>query len=220
MTSCNVTAIEIVEDFSSTARCDEGFLHLRRLRCRNQRADGSQSSVYRVDVVDRPRLDAVAVLVRRQSEVGEEYLTRTCLRPAAFFRGSGLPHNGSRLFCEEVVAGLLELEDVGEAGVKRRACAEVWEEAGFRVEPHEIERLGEPFFVAPGILSERIFLTSVDVTGKVQSTPESDGTPLEEGCSLYWHTADSLRAAIACGRIQDAKTELALGRFLATKRTV
>ncbi len=218
MSSCNVTAIEIVEDFSSTARCDEGFLQLRRLRCRNQRADGTLSSVYRVDVIDRPRLDAVAVLIRRQSPAGDEYLTRTCLRPAAFFRGSGSAHRGSRLFCEEIVAGLLEAEDVGEAGVNQRACAEVWEEAGFRVEPKDIEPLGGPFFVAPGILSERIFLTCVDVTGKTQSTPASDGTPLEEGCTLFWHSADALLAAIASGRIQDAKTELALGRFLATKR--
>jgi ADP-ribose pyrophosphatase len=41
MVDPRVTEIEVVEDFSSTARCDEGFLQLRRLRVRNRRADGS-----------------------------------------------------------------------------------------------------------------------------------------------------------------------------------
>jgi hypothetical protein len=86
-----VTALEIVEDFSSTARCDEGFLQLRRLRVRNRRSDGSHSQVYRVDVVDRPRLDAVAVLVWRRSATGLEFLTRQNLRPAAWFRSEKTP---------------------------------------------------------------------------------------------------------------------------------
>jgi len=62
-----VIALEVVEDFSSTARCDEGFLQIRRLRCRNRRSDGTHSAIYRVDVVDRPKLDAVAVLIWRSA---------------------------------------------------------------------------------------------------------------------------------------------------------
>src|SRR5687768_5050649 len=81
-----ITGIEIVEDFTATGRCDEGFLQVRRLRCRNRRADGSSSSVYRVDVIDRPRLDAVAVLIHRATPRGVEVLTRQNLRPAAYFR--------------------------------------------------------------------------------------------------------------------------------------
>ncbi len=38
-----VAEIEIVEDYTQRARCDEGFLRLRRLRARNRRADGSRS---------------------------------------------------------------------------------------------------------------------------------------------------------------------------------
>ena len=44
--------------------------------------------VYRVDVVDRPRLDAVAVLVYRRGASGLEVLTRKNLRPAAYFRAA------------------------------------------------------------------------------------------------------------------------------------
>src|SRR6218665_2264322 len=65
-----VTDIEIIEDFSSTAKCDEGFLRLRRLRCQNRRADGTASKGYRVDVVDRARLDAVAGGVDRRGAAG------------------------------------------------------------------------------------------------------------------------------------------------------
>lgn len=214
-----VNAIEVVEDFSATARCDEGFLQIRRLRVRNRRADGSTSPVYRVDVVDRPRLDAVAVLVVRRTAAGAfEVLTRMNLRPAAYFRKDKeqpVPDGRSHLYCEEIVAGLLENSDYGEAGLKHRASEEVLEEAGFTVAPSEIVTLGQPFFVAPGIVSEKIFLCAVDVTGKTPVLPPGDGSPLEESVPPRWRSVAELQAAIADGEVQDAKTELALSRWLA-----
>jgi ADP-ribose pyrophosphatase len=215
-----VTAIEVVEDFSATARCDEGFLQLRRLRCLNVRADGTRSKVYRVDVVDRPRLDAVAVLVYRRGAQGREVLTRMNLRPAAYFRRDktpAVPDAGSYLRVEEIVAGLLEPEDRGEQGVRERAAAEVWEEAGLRVGAEEVRLLGAPFFVAPGILSEKIFLAAVDVTGREGEAPPGDGSPLEEGGELRWRPLPELLAACRAGEVPDAKTELALTRLLAAE---
>ncbi len=215
-----IERIEVVEDFSSTARCDEGFLQLRRLRCRNRRSDGSSSNVYRVDVIDRPRLDAVAVLVYRHGETGLEVLTRMQLRSAAFFRkdremAMTIPDGQTHLQVEEIVAGLLEPEDKGEAGLLKRAAAEVKEEAGFEVEPSEVRTLGAPFFVVPGILSEKIFPTAVDVTGKPHSPPKGDGTPLEEGAALRWRPLKALLQACRAGELQDAKTEIAAARLLA-----
>lgn len=215
-----VTDLEIVEDFTPTARCDEGFLHVRRLKVKNRRGDGSASNVYRVDVVDRPRLDAVAVLVWRQGPRGPEFLTRQNLRPAAYFRRDKVPtvpDGRSHLFCEEIVAGLLEDTDQGEPGLKHRAAEEVLEEAGFRVAPDRVALLGKPFFVAPGILSEKIFLAAVDVTGLEPEPAQGDGSPLEEGGAVTWRDEAALRKAIADGTIQDAKTELALVRFLAAR---
>lgn len=213
-----VTALEIVEDFSATARCDEGFLQLRRLRVKNRRADGSSSVVYRVDVIDRPKLDAVAVLVWRTAADGaQEFLTRENLRPAAYFRKDAIAavaDGRTHLFCEEIVAGLLEPEDKGEAGLKTRCAAEVHEEAGFAVTPDAVKLLGAPFFLAPGILSEKIFPASCDVTGVQQEPPEGDGSPLEEGGKLRWRSAKQLLAAFESGEIQDAKSELMLQRFL------
>lgn len=213
-----VTRLDVVEDFTSTGRCDEGFLHVRRLRVRNERADGSHSPVYRVDVIDRPRLDAVAVLVWRRAASGFEFLTRQNLRPAAYFRGDKVPtvpDGRSHLFCEEIVAGLLENEDSGEAGVRHRGAEEVFEEAGYRVDAARVTLLGAPFFVAPGILSEKIFLAATDVTGLDATPPGGDGSPLEEGGVTQWRTQASLQLALSDGTIQDAKTELALARFLA-----
>ncbi|MDP3232161.1 MAG: NUDIX hydrolase [Myxococcales bacterium] len=215
-----VTALEVVEDFSSTARCDEGFLQIRRLRCRNRRADGSHSPIFRVDVVDRPKLDAVAVLVWRRAEAGLEFLTRQNLRPAAYFRSEKTPvivESREWLFCEEIVAGLLEPSDDGERAIRARAVEEVHEEAGLRVEVDAVRHLGPPFFVAPGIISEKIFLTEVDVTGVVATEPQGDGSPMEEGAVMTWRPLASLQSALATGEIQDAKTELALNRFLSRK---
>lgn len=213
-----VTAIEILEDFSATARCDEGFLRVRRLRCQNRRADGTASKVYRVDVVDRPRLDAVAVVVYRRGASGLEVLTRMNLRPAAYFRRGKemtVPDGATYLQVEEIVAGLLEPEDKGEAGLRHRAVEEVREEAGFEVKPEEIQLLGAGLFVAPGILSEKVFPTAVDVTGKEPGAPEGDGSPLEEGTHLQWRPIRELVAMCRRGEVPDAKTEIAILRLLA-----
>ncbi|MFP2925367.1 NUDIX hydrolase [Pyxidicoccus sp. 3LG] len=219
----SVTDIEIIEDFSATARCDEGFLRVRRLRCRNRRSDGTSSPVYRVDVVDRPRLDAVAVLVFRRGASGLEVLTRMNLRPAAYFRKDNrgamtVPDPAAGyLRVEEIVAGLLEPEDKGEDGLKRRAAEEVREEAGYAVKPEDIQLLGGSFFLAPGILSEKVFPAAVDVTGLEPLEPEGDGTPLEEGTQLHWRPIQEVLDACRRGDIPDAKTEVALTRLLALR---
>lgn len=211
-----VSEIEVVEDLSASARCDEGFLRIRRLRCRNIHGDGTASKVYRVDVVDRPTLDAVAVAVFRRQSTGIEVMTRRTLRPAAYFRRDRKPplaDEMSYLRVEEIVAGVLEPEDNGQAGILARAAAEVREEAGFAVAPDEVMVLGAGFFAAPGIISEKIYPTAVDVTGKSQAEPEGDGSPLEEGFELAWTPIDRLIAACESGQVPDAKTEIAVLRL-------
>jgi len=213
-----VSGIEVVDDLTSRSRCDEGFLHVKRLVCRNRHSDGSTSRDYRVDVVDRPIPDAVAVLVWRRGPGGTEVLTRKTLRPAAHFRSTlplPLPDPRPYLLLEELVAGVLEPEDRGEAGLRRRAAEETREEAGFRVSPDEVELLGGSFFLAPGILSEKIHPTAVEVTGRPQESPEGDGSPLEEGATLRWWPIEALLEACRTGAVEDAKTEVMIGRFLA-----
>lgn len=211
--------LEVLEDLSARARCDEGFLHLRRLRCCNVRADGSRSRPYTVDIVDRPVPDAVAVLVWRQGAHGVEVLTRRTLRPAAYFRKDlplPVPEGAPSLTVEELVAGVLEPEDRGTVGVQQRAAAEVREEAGYSVEAAAVELLGPAFFMLPGIVSEKIHPTAVDVTGLPPGEALGDGSPLEEGASVRWWPIDGLLAACRTGEVADAKTELCVLRFLAT----
>ena len=212
-----VTGIEVVDDVTARSRCDEGFLHVKRLVCRNRHGDGSTSRDYRVDVVDRPIPDAVAVLIWRRSAGGIEVLTRKTLRPAAHFRASlalPLPDPRPYLLLEELVAGVLEIQDTGEAGLRRRAAEETLEEAGYRVSPEDITPLGGSFFLAPGILSEKIHPTAVEVTGRTQERPLGDGSPLEEGATLHWWPIAALLEACRTGEVEDAKTEISVARFM------
>ena len=210
-------AIEIIEDCSANSRWNEGFLQLRRLKCRSRRSDGTVSAMYRVDVVDRPRLDAVAVVIYRRRGAQIEVLTTQNLRPAAYFRMEKqpvIPDSQSHLRVEEIVAGVLEESDRGNEGLRRRAALEVGEEAGIQVSPEEIQLLGSPFFIAPGIISEKVFLAAVEVSGKEQGEPTGDGSPLEEGSVLRWTEATQLLEDCRTGRVQDAKTEIGVMRLL------
>ncbi|MDF1566338.1 MAG: NUDIX hydrolase [Deltaproteobacteria bacterium] len=210
-------ALEVVQDRTAEARCDEGFLRVKRLICRSRREDGSRSEPFPVDLVDREHLDAVGVLVWRRGAAGPELLLRDCLRPGAFFRKDReppVPEGEAGLFVQEIVAGILEAEDRGLEGVRRRAAIEVLEEAGFRVAPEEIVHLGAPFYLVPGTLSEKVHLTAVEVTGRPRELPEGDGSPMEEGGRITWIPLAEVQARSQRGELQDAKTELGAHRLL------
>lgn len=217
-----VIGIEIVEDRTARSRCDEGFLRLRRYRARNRRADGSASAEYAIDVLERATLDAVAVCLFARTARGVEVLTRSGLRPApAFRRGrqTALPE-GDVLLLEEVVAGVVEPGETGMDALRRRAAAEVLEEAGIAVPPERFEPLGAPFFVHPPVSSDRIHLLAAEVPrgtheGPFEAPRVGDGSPLEEGALLRWRPLDDAIAACDRGEIEDAKTEVAVRRLAA-----
>jgi ADP-ribose pyrophosphatase len=216
----DVSAIEVVEDYTARARCDEGFLRLKRLRARNRRADGSASREYPIDVIDRPTLDAVAVCLWARTARGVEILTRRGLRPAAYFRRGRVPvlPEPEYLLVEELIAGVLEPGEVGLGALRARAAAEVHEEAGLALDPATLEPLGGPFFPLPGIVSEKIHLLAAEVARPegpaIRPAPqEGDGSPLEEGAYLVWRELGEALAACERGEIEDAKTELALRRL-------
>jgi ADP-ribose pyrophosphatase len=217
-----IAAIEVVEDYTARARCDEGFLRLKRLKARNRRADGSVSPEYRIDVIDRPTLDAVAVCLWARTGRGIEVLTRRGLRPAAYFRrGKPTPlPEPEYLLVEELIAGVVEPGEMGLHALCRRASAEVAEEAGLGVPPERFTRLGGAFFLLPGIASEKIHLLEAEVdrpeAPDVHDAPEEgDGSPLEEGAELRWRELSAAIAACEAGEIEDAKSELAFRRLRA-----
>ncbi len=217
-----IAEIEIVEDYTERARCDEGFLRLKRLRARNRRVDGTHSREYPIDVIDRPTLDAVAVCLYARTPLGIEVLTRRGLRPAAYFRRGKvavLPE-AEYLLVEEIVAGVLEPGEIGLDALRRRAADEVLEEAGVEVPPARLEPLGGPFFPLPGIVSEKIHLLAAEVprppgASEYAAPHEGDGSPLEEGAVLAWRELTAAISACERGEIEDAKTEIALRRLAA-----
>src|SRR5512141_1205407 len=204
-----VAEIEIVEDCTARSRCDEGFLRLKRFRARNRRADGSRSPEYRIDVIDRPTLDAVAVCVWARGPAGVEVLTRRGLRPAAYFRRGQTPALPEReyLLVEEIVAGVLEPGERGVDALRRRGADEVREEAGIEIAPERLEILGAPFFPLPGIAAEKIHVLAGEVprgaeTGPHPAPHEGDGSPLEEGAVLEWRGLHDAIAACESGEIE------------------
>jgi ADP-ribose pyrophosphatase len=215
-----VTAIEIVLDRTAAARCDEGFLRLKRYVAANRRADGSSSGEYPIDVIDRPTLDAVAVCLWARTARGVEVLTRRGLRPAAAFRRGKAPvlPEPEYLLLEELVAGVIEPGERGLAALKRRGAEEVREEVGIPLDPARLEPLGGPFFVLPGVASEKIHLLAAEVAkdgpDELEAPEHGDGSPLEEGAFLRWRELGAAIRACESGEIEDAKTELAFRRLV------
>lgn len=212
--------IELVEDRTQASRCDEGFLHVRRLRARNRREDGTASPEYPIDVIERPTQDAVAVVLFARGGAGVEVLLRRGIRPAAYFRRNHEPAlpEPRYLLIEELVAGVLEPGEQGLAALQGRAAAEVREEAGLSVPPERFERLGGPFFMLPGIASEKIHLLAAEVlrgdeAGPFEAPGHGDGSPLEEGAELLWRPLAAAIAACEAGEIEDAKTGIGLRRL-------
>ncbi len=217
-----VTAIEVIEDYTARGKLDEGFLRLKRLRAQNRHQDGSTSPEYKIDVVDRPTLDAVSLVVWARTARGVEVMTRHQLRPAAFFRrgrAAALPEP-RYLLVEETVAGVLEPGELGVPSLKHRAAEEAREEAGLSIDPSAIRPLGGPFFPLPGIVMEKIHVFEVEVArgpgpDVLDAPHQGDGSPLEEGAHLQWRMlVDAIRACDA-GEIEDAKTELGFRRLAA-----
>lgn len=209
--------IEIVADETEGSRPDEGFLRLRRLTVRNRYADGSASEPYACDVVSRARTDAVAVAIY---EIGDDRSVRVALRtgvrPPVWFREDedlGRPDERRHLLLAEVVAGLIEPEDVGPAGIEERAARECLEEAGYRVAAADVRPLGGPLFASPGITDEQVHYRRVETDLASRGEPEGDGSVMEQAGEVVLLDLDEAIRRCRRGEIPDTKTEIALLRL-------
>ncbi|HIF41209.1 MAG TPA: NUDIX hydrolase [Planctomycetes bacterium] len=215
----DLTAIEIVGDRTATSRCDEGYIKVSRLDVRNVYSDGSTSKTYSCDVMSRPQSDAVvAVLYALDGEGGIEVVLREAPRvPIYLRRDKEFVHPDPReyLSLHEVVAGVVEASDpAGIEGLRVRAHAEALEEAGVTIDPGDFQPLGGESFASPGVTDEKIYFLAGHVpSGQEATTPEGDGSTMEEWCVL--HRFELGRAIEACrsGEIPDMKTEVALLRL-------
>ena len=195
-----------------------GFLAIRRLRMRNRRGDGSISPPYICDSIARPYgQDAVVVAVYARTAEGIEVLVRDGLRPALVMgrdpARAPLPEPAPQMFLSELVAGIIELDDTGEAGLRLRAAHEVAEEAGFTVEPAAVVLLGAGSYPSPGAMVEKFYFTAVEVDPATQQALQGDGSPMEEGARTRWLALDAAIAACVRGELPDLKTELGLRRL-------
>jgi ADP-ribose pyrophosphatase len=195
-----------------------GFLALRRLRIRNRRHDGTLSKQYVCDAVVRPYgQDAVVVAVFARTSRGIEVLVRDGLRPTLTLgrepARAPIPEPIYSAFCTELVAGIIEEGDKGEAGLRARAAAEVAEEAGFTVAPEAILLLGAGGLPSPGCLIEKFYFAAAEVDPSNQHSLDGDGSPMEEGATTRWLGLDDAIAACRSGELSDLKTELGLVRL-------
>jgi ADP-ribose pyrophosphatase len=221
--------VELIVD-SDERTGSGGFLEIRRLRLRNRRADGSVSAPYVCDSIARPYgQDAVVVAVFARGGGGSgggdgaggagdvQVLVREGLRPALVFGRSPmlapLPEPPPALLFTELVAGIVEDGDRGEAGLRARAAHEVEEEAGFRVAAAEILLLGAGAYPSPGAMIEKFYFAAVEVDPARQEPLAGDGSPMEEGARTRWLGLDEAIAACERGEIPDLKTELGLRRL-------
>ncbi|MCX5746867.1 MAG: NUDIX hydrolase [Proteobacteria bacterium] len=195
-----------------------GFLKLRRFRLRNRRADGTISDGYWCDGIARPYgQDAVVVAVFARRADGIAVLVRDGLRPiVALARDASIaviPEPPPTMFLTELVAGILETGDHGEAGLRTRAAAETLEEGGFVVAPAAVIMLGAGMLPSPGPMTEKLYFAAVEVDPAAQLALPGDGSPMEEGASTRWLLLDDAIAACVRGEIVDMKTELGLRRL-------
>lgn len=197
----------------------DGFLQVERYALRNRRDDGSTSEPYICDFLGRPKgPDAVVVaLYHRGADGRVTVLLREGLRPALWLGRppESLPVGETRrIMLTEVVAGIVERGDVGEAGIRARAAAEAHEEAGFRIDPAKVQFLGAGTFPSPGSMPEKFWLTAAEVEDpSAAEVAPTDGSPMEEGATCRWMPLADAIAACVRGDIEDCKSELALRRL-------
>ncbi len=183
------------------------FLRVTRATLVARYPDGSVSAPFVYDVVERRAIDATAFVAYARGADGEpEVYVRSAPRVPLILR-DGFGVAGGNLW--ELPAGLIEpTETPAEA-----AARELEEELGFKASPEALEPLGAWVWPAPGMIAERHFYFSVDVTGLARETPTEDGSALERGAAVERVRLSELHALARAGGLRDAKTELALRRF-------
>ena len=211
--------VEVAAERTKEARCDEGFLRLRRMELVNHRPDGGKSALYRYDFVERDAIDAVVLLI--WARVGDQ--VQLCMRasmrpPLTFRREYELPiETPDENVLWEVPAGLIERDEKGEEGIRRCAARETLEETGFVVDSQSFVPLGKPTYLCPGVIAEKLYYFSAEVRADERGVPTEDGSPVEENALVQMVSLPDVMRALDSGVIRDAKTEVAIRRFVASR---
>lgn len=211
-------SVEIVEDRTASARCDEGFLRLRRLVLRNVHDDGHRSADYRYDLVERDAMDAVAIVLVARDAQGTSICLRSALRPPLAFRPGyrlPLPEAEPTAVLWEIPAGLVEPDEHGESGLRACAARETLEEVGLSLAPDAFAPLGPAASLSPGVIGEKIHFLFAIVDPDQRGVPTEDGSPVEARAEVRFVAVGEALSAVRDGRIADLKTEVAVRRIAA-----
>ena len=206
-----------IEALAEAGPDEGGFLTLVRRRYRNRYADGTFSRPYLYEHIHRRGYDAVAIALYHERDGDLLMAYRQGIRVPVFFR-KDLPLTvqdpRGYLFVPEAVAGSLEPGDRGREGLLARVVAEVFEEAGFRISPEEVEPLGGGFFPSHGQSSEKIHLCAVRVDPSRAEAPPGDGSVNEaDSPPVLFRSVRAILLDCAAGRIEDPKVELLAWRL-------
>lgn len=206
--------VELLRDLSLSA---EGFLQVREVELQNRYADGVISAPYRYFMVERSRLDAVAIVLYRKGNAGLELVLRSQLRPPLAFRGEyevPLPETETSAVQWELPAGLIEPGEHGQPGVKARAAAETLEEVGVMIEQARFQTLGPAASLSPSLIAEMIHFVSAEILDTDEwRVADGDGHELESHSLSVFVSLDTALAAVDRGQVHDVKTEIGLRRL-------
>ena len=199
------------------------FVKVERVILQHLYSDGTSSRPYNFDMVTLPYFaDAVAVVIYYIDQDRNIFVgVRKSIRPSIYLRKLDAYKKKldrrEYLTYYEIVAGGIEHKDLepGGIGINGRAAMEVKEEAGFEVEPSEIEKLGGGVFSSPGSGKEKIHFRAVKVNPESQKPPVGDGHPLEEVGKFEFIEIRKLLDKCHSGEIEDSKTEIGAKRLAA-----
>lgn len=217
-----VARVEIASLKEAEASDPNPFLALKRLGVVNTYSDGTRSKVYSYDGVTRKWIDAVVIVLTTRIDGALAVCLRPCVRPTVLLRSSmKVPFPDERPFYTiwELPAGLVEENEVGEAGLRGRAAQEILEETGYRVDADRFAMMPGAPFVSAGVIPERLYFLTAHIDDILDRTDsEGDGSPSEDGGGLWWVTVDEAIELCEQGELVDMKTELGLRRLDAGRR--
>lgn len=207
--------IDVLADRSATTPSDQGFLRVRRLVLRNRYpGDAEPSHEYPYDCVERSAMDAVGIVLYARSP--DRVCVRSAIRPPVALRPGyalPLPAASADPMVFEIPAGLVEVDERGEEGLRTCAARETLEEVGLELAPDAFFRLGPGVYLSPGLCAEKLYFLAAEAEPDRATVPMLDGSPVEEAAVVRWLPLESAIEACRSGAIEDAKTEVAIRRL-------